>query len=29
MRPVEIMSGMGEGRIRKNDEGNEFNYDTV
>jgi hypothetical protein len=28
MRPVETIPGMGVGRIKENDEGSEFNYDT-
>jgi hypothetical protein len=27
MRPVETILGMGEGRIKENDGGGEFNYD--
>jgi hypothetical protein len=27
MRPVETITGMGEGRIKKNDGGGEFLYD--
>jgi hypothetical protein len=29
MRPVETIPGMGEGRIKKNDGGGEFNYDIL
>jgi hypothetical protein len=27
MRPVETIPGMGEGKIKENDGGGEFNYD--
>jgi hypothetical protein len=29
MRPVEAIPGMGEGRIKENDGGDEFNYDML
>jgi hypothetical protein len=29
MRPVETISGMGEGGIKKNDGWGEFNYDIL
>jgi hypothetical protein len=29
MRPVETIPGMGEGEIKENDGGCEFNYDIV
>jgi hypothetical protein len=29
MRPVETILGMGEGRIKENDGGGEFNYDIL
>jgi hypothetical protein len=29
MRPVETILGMGEGRIKDNDGGGEFNYDIL
>jgi hypothetical protein len=29
MRPVESIPGMGEGEIKENDEGGEFNYDIL
>jgi hypothetical protein len=29
MRPVETVLGMGEGEIKKNDGGGEFNYDML
>jgi hypothetical protein len=29
MRPVETIPGMGEGRIKENDGGGDFNYDIL
>jgi hypothetical protein len=29
MRSVETIAGMGEGRIKENDGGDEFNYDIL
>jgi hypothetical protein len=29
MRPIEIVSGMGDGRIKENDGEGEFNYDIL
>jgi hypothetical protein len=29
MRPVETIPEMGGGRIKENDRGSEFNYDTL
>jgi hypothetical protein len=29
MRPVEIIPGVGGGRIKENDGGDEFNYDIL
>jgi hypothetical protein len=29
MRPVETVPGMGEGEIKENDGGGEFNYDIL
>jgi hypothetical protein len=29
MTPVEIIPGMGVGKIKENDGGGEFNYDTL
>jgi hypothetical protein len=29
MRPAETVPGMGGGRIKENDGGSEFNYDTL
>jgi hypothetical protein len=29
MRPVEIIAGLGGGRIKENDGGGEFNYDIL
>jgi hypothetical protein len=29
MRPAETIPGIGEGRIKENDEGNEFNCDIL